>query len=504
MNHDLKRRFLTVVVVFGAMIFGMVLAGGLDLTPSSISAPDEPDPQPVSTQSAAPAGYPSFADLAESVSPAVVTIEASSFETSGRSGSVDPFEFFFGPRRREGPPGDDDEEFRSDSGGSGFLVSADGYVVTNNHVIRGAEEVRVRMGNEVFDAELKGADAATDLALLKIEADDELPYLLLGDSDQLRPGDWVMAIGSPLDLTNTVTVGVVSAKGRRIGISQETSSFESFIQTDAAINFGNSGGPLVSITGHVIGINTAINWGSENIGFAVPVNVLRHVLPQLRDEGRVRRGYLGISVSDLTPRAAEAFGLGSTSGAMVSQVQPGQPAEKAGLEHGDVILEVDGREVANTRELIDYVSNQGPDATVELEILRDGERIKKSVDLAERPSAAGTELEEVEPDESGIEWLGLRYQNITPGLRSTHGLPEDAVGVWVTEISSRSPLYDEGVRAGEIINIITEVNGQEVESTEDFEDAVRGAEPGSRLRIYIRRFARGQEAQPLFVFPAVP
>ena len=504
MTDDLKRKFFTVAVVLAAMVFGMVLAGCLDLTPSSVGAPDEPDPQPVPTQTPESGALPSFADLAENVSPAVVTIEASSFETSAGRGAVDPFEFFFGPRQRERAPRDEDEEFRSESGGSGFLVSADGYVVTNNHVIRGAEEVRVRIGNEVYDAELKGSDAATDLALLKIDVEEEFPYLLLGDSDELRPGDWVMAIGSPLDLANTVTVGVVSAKGRRIGISQETSSFESFIQTDAAINFGNSGGPLVSLSGHVVGINTAINWGSENIGFAVPVNVLRQVLPQLRDEGRVRRGYLGVSVSDLTPRAAEAFGLDSTDGAMVNQVQPDQPAEKAGVEHGDVILMVDGEVVTNTRELIDYVSNQDPEGTVELEILRNGKRITKSVDLAERPSAAGTEPESEEPDEGGIEWLGLRYQNITPGLRSTHGLPEDAVGVWIIDVSPRSPLYDEGVRAGEVISVITEVNGRDVENVAEFEDVVREAEAGSRLRIYIRRFARGQEVQPLFVFPAVP
>jgi len=502
---------LTVAVVFGAMVFGMVIAGGLDLTPASVSAPDEPDPQPVVVPApTASAAFPSFADLAEQVSPAVVTIEASSFESSGRRGGGDPFEFFFGPRRREGPRGEEEGEgegegeFRSDSGGSGFLVSADGYVVTNTHVIRGAEEVRVRMGDESYDAELKGSDAATDLALLKIDVGRELPYLLLGDSEEIRAGDWVMAIGSPLDLANTVTVGVVSAKGRRIGISQETSSFENFIQTDAAINFGNSGGPLVSLSGQVVGINTAINWGSENIGFAVPVNVLRQVLPQLRDEGRVRRGYLGVQVSDLTPRAAEAFDLESTNGAMVSRVEPGQPAEKAGLEHGDVILEVDDQAVANVRELIDYVSSQGPEATVELEILRDGKKLTKSVDLAERPSASGTAPENEEAEESGIEWLGLRYQNITPGLRSTHGMPDDAVGVWITEISPRSPLYDEGVRAGEIINLITEVNGQDVENVEEFENIVRQAESGSRLRVYIRRFARGQEAQPLFVFPAVP
>jgi len=504
MTHNLKRKFLTMAVVFGAMVFGMVIAGGLDLTPTSVGAPDGPDPQPVTQQSASAGPLPSFADLAERVSPAVVTIETSSFESSGQRGAVDPFEFFFGPRRRDEPQRDDDQEFRQDAGGSGFLVSADGFVVTNNHVIRGAEEVRVRMGADIYVAEVKGADAATDLAVLKIDVGKDLPYLLLGDSDELRAGDWVMAIGSPLDLANTVTVGVVSAKGRRIGISQETSSFESFIQTDAAINFGNSGGPLVSLSGHVVGINTAINWGSENIGFAVPVNVLRQVLPQLRDEGRVRRGYLGVSISDLTPRAAEAFGLDSTDGAMVNQVQPGQPAEKAGLEHGDVILEVDGQPVSNTRELIDYVSRQEPEATVEVEILRDGKRLKKSVDLVERPSASGTDSEPEESEESGIDWLGLRYQNITPGLRQTHGLPEDAEGVWVTDISPRSPLYDEGVRAGEIINLITEVNGRDVGSVEEFEDSVRLAESGSRLRIYIRRFARGQEVQPLFVFPAVP
>lgn len=504
MTDNSKRNFLTLVVVFGAVIFGMVLAGGLDMTPVSVSSPDDPDPQPVTVAPSTNVQFPSFADLAEQVSPAVVTIEASSFETGRQRGGADPFEFFFGPPRRQGPQPEQDEEFRSESGGSGFIVSADGYVVTNNHVIRGAEEVRVRMGENVHDAEIKGTDAATDLALLKIEVDGDLPYLKLGDSDKLRAGDWVMAIGSPLELANTVTVGVVSAKGRRIGISQETSSFESFIQTDAAINFGNSGGPLVSLSGEVVGINTAINWGSENIGFAVPVNVLQQVLPQLRDEGRVRRGYLGVSISDLTPRAAEAFGLDSTSGAMVNQVQEGQPAEKAGLEPGDVVLEVDGREVSNTRDLIDYVSNKGPDASVDLVILRDGKEIDKTVELAERPSASGTEEEAEEAEEGGIEWLGLRYQDITPGLRSSHGLPEDIEGVWVIEVSPRSPLYEEGVRSGEIINVITEVNGREVSDVSDFEDQVRQAEPGSRLRVYIRRFARGQEVQPLFVFPAVP
>ena len=501
-----KQNLVTLVVVFGAIIFGMVLAGGLGLTPKGQTSP-EPSPATPAVASVAgqsAGGLPNFADLAELVSPAVVTIEASTFERTRGGRMSDPFEFFFGPRRREQQGEPEDDEFRSDSGGSGFLVSADGLVVTNNHVIRGAEQVRVRMGDSAYDAEVKGVDAATDLALLKIEADDDLPFLPLGDSDELRPGDWVMAIGSPLDLADTVTVGVVSAKGRRINISQETSSFESFIQTDAAINFGNSGGPLVNLSGLVVGINTAINWGSENIGFAVPVNILRQVLPQLRDHGRVRRGYLGIGVNDVTDRAAEAFGLESTDGALVSNVIPGLPADVGGLQAGDIILTVDGRTIANTRELIDYVSNQGPEATVEVEILRDGKRLEKSIQLAERPNETGEAEEEEGSEDAGIEWLGLRYQDITPGLRSTHGLPEDVVGVWVTEISPRSPLYDEGVRSGQVINVITEVNGRSVRGVAEFEELVRDVESGSRLRLYLRRFGRGQELQPLFVFPAVP
>ncbi len=503
----MKRRFLTLTAIFGAMIFGMVLAGSLDFTPVSVGESDDsPEPQAVPARpSQIEVGLPSFADLAETVSPGVVTIEASTFERGSRFRSVDPFEFFFGPRRRDAPEDpEEDQEFRSDSGGSGFMVSADGYVVTNNHVIRDAEQVRVRMGDRALDAVVRGRDPATDLALLKIESDEQFPYLRLGDSDQLRAGDWVMAIGSPLELANTVTVGVVSAKGRRINISQETSSFESFIQTDAAINFGNSGGPLVNLAGEVVGINTAINWGSENIGFAVPVNILRQVLPQLRDEGRVRRGYLGIGVIDLTQRAAEAFELESTDGAMVNNVLPGLPADKGGLEPGDIILEVDDIKVTNTRQLIDYVSAKGPDASVELKIVREGKKMSKTVELSERPSDVAGAEDDSDSEEGGIEWLGLRYQDLTPGLRSSHGIPEDLNGVWITEISPRSPLYDEGVRAGEIINIITEVNGKPIQGVSDFEDLVRGSEPGSRLRVYIRRFARGQELQPLFVFPGVP
>jgi serine protease Do len=505
MTQHHSRKLVSLIVVFGAMVFGMVLAGGLNLTVPGISSP-EPAPLP-SAQELSPlplAAVPSFADLVERVSPAVISIEAASFERPGSQRRVDPFEFFFGPRRREQQP--DDEEFRSDSGGSGFVIRADGLIVTNNHVIRGAEQVRVRMGENTFNADVKGIDPATDLALLKIETDVELPYLPLGNSENLRVGDWVMAIGSPQGLTNSVTVGVVSAKERRINISRETSSFENFIQTDAAINFGNSGGPLINLRGEVVGINTAINWGSENIGFAVPVNTLDQVLPQLLEEGRVRRGYLGIAVGDVTPQVAEAFGLeASQGGVLVTEVQPGLPAAKSGIQHGDIILKVDDEVVADTRVLIDYVSAQGPDKTVVMELLREGELVKKKVTLSERPTD-GVEAESSPGDEEGgIEWLGLRYQNLTPGLRSMHGLPEDLTGVWITEISPRSPLYEEGLRTGNnVISVITEVNGTKVASAVEFERVVKGAESASRLRVYVRRFSGGQEGQPVFVFPAVP
>ncbi len=478
MSSKNSRRVFTLILVFGAVVFGMVLAGSLDLTPPGAS-----DPEPEAAQSNTPApsaapistnGLPSFADLADRVSPAVVSIAATTFQRRGGSGRVNPFEFFFGPRRpdREQEPDGEDEEFRSDSGGSGFIVSADGYVITNNHVIDDAEAVQVVMDGRNFEAEIKGIDPATDLALLKIDARD-LPVLPLGDSDALRVGDWVMAIGSPQALTNSVTVGVVSAKQRRINISDATSSFENFIQTDAAINFGNSGGPLVNLQGEVVGINTAISFGSENIGFAVPVNVLKQVLSQLRDEGRVRRGYLGIGVNEISPEAADAFGLDSTDGALVMNVQPGLPADKAGLRSGDIIVGVDGRKIASTRDLIDYVSSQGPDATVELEVLRDDDRMKLDVKLAERPVDGQETADERTEAEPGIEWLGIRYQDLTPGLRSMHGLPEDLEGVWITELSPRSPLYDEGLRAGQVINVITEVNGQPVDGVDAFEQIAR-------------------------------
>jgi serine protease Do len=487
MTVSRSRNAFTLTLVLGAVVFGMVLAGGLELTPSGATASYAKAPVEVVPGSVAN-GVPSFADLAEAVEPAVVSIAASTFESAPRRRGMDPFEFFFGPRQR-GPQPEQEEEgeereerFRSESGGSGFVISPDGYVVTNNHVVREADQLTVTLGERRYQAEVKGTDPATDLALLKIDAGEDLEYLRLGDSDALRVGDWVMAIGSPLTLDHTVTVGVVSAKGRQLGIAD--GSFENFIQTDAAINFGNSGGPLVNLRGEVVGINTAINFGAENIGFAVPANTLKQILPQLRESGRVTRGYLGIEVGNLDFKDAEAFGLASTAGALVQSVLEDGPAEDAGVRHGDVVLKVDDVEVGETRDLIDYVSSRPPGAEVRLELLRNGERETVRVKLGERPGGPEAPGAAPEDAEGGIEWLGLQYQNLTPGLRQMHGIPDRARGVWITQVAPDSPLYDEGVRAGDLI---AEVNGQAVDDVAGFERLVDDAPAGSYIRLYVQR-----------------
>ncbi len=481
------RRATTLSLLFGAVVFGMVLAGGLDLTPAG-HAGAQPAPGATAASGEAPAplvtgSLPSFADLAEQVVPAVVSIEAQTIERArpGRGGQQNPFDFFFNPQRR--PQGREPREFRQDSGGSGFVVSADGFVITNNHVIEGATTVRVRLDDRLYDATVKGVDPATDLALLKIEAGDRLAFLPLGDSDRLRVGDFVMAIGNPLLLNHTVTVGVVSAKGRSIGLSQDA-SFENFIQTDAAINRGNSGGPLVNLRGEVVGIATAMNWGAENIGFAVPVNTLKTVLPQLRDKGRVSRGYLGINIGNLDHDRARAFGLERAGGALVSSVVPGAPAEKAGIRHGDVILKVDGREIRETRDLIDYVSAQGPGAKVTLEVLREGKRINREVSLGERDPSTGTDSPEAESRETGLEWLGLEYVDLTGSLRQELRLPAEVEGVLVRDVAASSPLYDEGVAPGDLV---TEVNGRAVRSSSEFEAVLGEIPSGGFARLYVRR-----------------
>jgi serine protease Do len=508
------------------VVFGMVLAGGAGLTvPSHSQSEPSADRSLSATQRAsgtATRQLPSFADLAQAVDPAIVSVQAATIEKAprrgggtlrrrgrtpngqnGPNGGVDPFEFFFGPRGR-GQGQDDEqgqpEDYRSDTGGSGFVISRDGLIVTNHHVVEGATNVTVRLNGRDYQAKVQGIDPATDIALLKVDAGNDLRYLELGDSDRTRVGDWVMVIGNPLNLDKTVTTGVVSAKNRSIGINQDT-AFENFLQTDAAINFGNSGGPLINLDGQVVGIATAINYGAENIGFAIPVNTLKSILPQLRDKGKVSRGYLGIKVQNLDYQHAQAFGLASTDGALVGEVEDDTPAAHAGVKHGDVIVSVDGHKVANTHDLINYVSERGPQSTVTLSVMRDGRVSDHRVRLGERPSLEGEAANDSHPEKGkGIDWLGLQYQDLGDGSRPA-GLPDSATGVVVTSVSPNSPLYEQRVRPG---MVISEVNGQPVKSVADFERLVHGAKSGSYLRLYTSQYDRsGRNPTPVYFYAVV-
>ncbi len=500
MKEDTGRRPITLVLVAAALVFGMVLAGGMNLAPKSFAESNDTSEHAVKVETPISNGLPGFADLAEAVSPAVVSIQATKIERRGGGDprGQDPFEFFFGPRGRDRG---ERQPQRADSSGSGFVISADGLVVTNHHVIEDAESLTVFLNGREYPATVKGDDPATDIALLKIDPEEPLTYLELSSSDTLRVGDWIMVIGSPLQLDNSVSVGVVSAKGRSINITPD-SSLENFIQTDAAINFGNSGGPLVNLKGEVVGIATAINFGAENIGFAVPVDTLLTILPQLRDTGVVRRGYLGVNIVDLGYEEAEAFGLKSTDGALVTRVMENSPAEDAGLKYGDIIVEVNGKRISSNRELIDYVSARPPGEKVKLRAFRNGDYVDVELTLGERPGVDVPVVETREEESSEIDWLGIKYQDIDNQTRQNHSMPDELEGVWVTQVAPDSPLYDKGVRPGDVI---VDVNGNKITSGKDLESVAGEVPSGQFLRIYLNRIdPRSGVANSYFAVIRVP
>lgn len=532
------RRWMMTLTTLGAVAVGVVLGGVVNWTPGWSASADD---SPVSIH-AVHAGLPGFADLAEAVAPAVVTIRAVSFQeapgsSTERKGSDPFFDFFFGPRGRKPDRGGNDsngggadpggdsgaagpvgpsgperlqspQEFRSEAGGSGFVISADGLIATNYHVIEGASELMVTVGDDPREvpAKVRGTDPLTDLALLQIDtAGRKLPHLKVEEGKAVRVGDWVMVVGNPLRLGRTVTVGVVSAVGRS-GLGITDVSFENFLQTDAAINFGNSGGPMVNLDGEVVGIATAINWGAENVGFAVPASTIAKVIPQLEHQGKVRRGYLGVNVENVDYKAQEAFGLPAAAGALVIQVNDGTPGAEAGLQHGDIILAVDGHPVKTTRDLIDYVSDHPPGSQVQLDVLRDGKRAMRTVTVGERPVTAEEKSDAApeEPVSPGVDWLGLRYGELSPAMRSAHGIPDAVQGVWIRAVSPHSPLVEQSVDV-EPGDVIVEINGHQVQGVADFESVVKAARPGSYLRFYVQRFdPRSGRSGQFFAFARVP
>lgn len=504
MNASAKRILSTIAIVIASVAFGILISADLGLMRTSNAQTSTlQSPQgPVTAVT-----IPSFADVAARVMPTVVSVRSTEIvkmsEQRRRNFGVDPFEFFFpdpsDPRRRGQQQQPDDDERRQESGGSGFIISPDGYIITNNHVIEGATKVEVHYGADengnggrTIPATIVGRDPATDIALLKIETNQELPYIRLGDSERIRKGDWAIAIGNPFAFENTLTVGVVSAKGRSLGLSLETSSFENFIQTDAAINFGNSGGPLLNIAGEVIGINTAIRGGgAQGIGFATPINTAKTLLPQLK-KGKVTRGYLGMNIADVTEEYREAFGLSEARGALVQAVTPDKPADKAGIRNGDVVVEVDGKPIRNNRELIDTISYLPVGTEVKITIIRDGKRQTVTAKTEERPpDGSDGEEETSSPSEPVRDKLGLSVQELSSELRRQYGIAENVRGVVVTYVKNVSPAGEANITEGDVIS---EVQGQRINSIADFRAAVERIKSGQRVRFYVTTSARGGQA----------
>ena len=419
-----------------------------------------------------------FSNLAERLKPAVVNISTTQVVkqppfSRGRPspfGGEDPFrdfwERFFG--------GQMPREFQTRSLGSGFIINKEGYIVTNNHVVENATEILVTLHNEKdYEAEVIGRDKKTDLALIKIDGEEDLPVVPLGDSDKLQVGEWVMAIGNPFGLAETVTAGIVSAKGRVIGAGP----YDDFIQTDASINPGNSGGPLFNLGGEVVGINTAIIAAGQGIGFAIPVNMAKELIPQLKEKGRVVRGWLGVGIQRVSSELAKSFGLEEPKGALVSQVFKDTPAERAGIKQGDIILEFDGKKIEDFGDLPRVAASTPPGKTVKVEVFRDGKVLTFDVTVAEMK-------EKVEVAEAPSEKpLGIAVQDITPQIAQGLGL-EEVSGVVVTQVTPGSPAAESGIRRGDVIQ---EVNRKPVENIEDFGRGIEEAKGEKSILFLIRR-----------------
>ena len=490
MSQSTKRILSTIAIIIASVAFGVLVSADLDLMrPSSAQS------TPIQTAQGAVTSVtiPSFADVASRVAPAVVSITTTEIvrNDSRRRFGIDPFDFFFpDPRNPRRPQSEDDNERRQQSGGSGFIISSDGYILTNNHVVEGATRVEVHFGadengqgDRTVTAKIVGRDPATDIALLKIDVQGQLPTIGLGDSDRIRKGDWAIAVGNPFQLENTLTVGVISAKGRALGFSEETRSFENFIQTDAAINFGNSGGPLLNINGEAVGINTAIRGGgAQGLGFATPINTAKRLLPQLK-QGKVTRGYLGMEIREVNQEIREAWNLpAGTTGAMVNRVEAGKPAEKAGIQNGDIIVEIDGRPVRSNRELIDYISYLPVGSQVKVTVLRNGERRTLTARTAERPTGDAEDDDETDAAEPTRNKLGMSVQELTPQLRQLYGIEEDVRGVVVTSVRNVSAAGEANINEGDVI---TEVAGQPIRNLADFRTHVDRSRTGQKIRMYV-------------------
>ncbi len=465
----------TIGVLVGAILAGTFVPSTAVSAPAAPAAtPASAAPLPVLRAAAPPAlGFPtSFADVAARANPAVVSIDVASRSRRRPSGSPPAGEGGFGFRRPETP---------RRGTGTGFIVDPAGVILTNQHVVDGAERVMVKLADgRSFKAAIIGTDADLDVAVLKVDAGTPLPQVPLGDSDTVRVGEWVCAIGNPFAYEHTVTVGVVSFVGRKLF----DQSLDHYIQTDAAISFGNSGGPLLNTAGEVVGINTAVSRQASNIGFAVPVNQVREVLPQLLSTGRVARGYLGVALRDVDADVQQALGLGAVDGALVEDVTAGSPAAHAGLRPYDIITAIDGRPVTSDDATIRVVSRGVPGQAARVEFLRDGRRQTVTLKLAARPpreaSASASEAPSRVPAPAAE--LGLTLIEVHAGNASRYDVPAGMTGLLVQRVEPVSPAAEAGLERGQIL---LHVNRRPVDTIAGLRQAVAQRPAGSPLALLV-------------------
>jgi serine protease Do len=425
---------------------------------------------------------PSFSQLVNHVKPTIVNISTTTVITGPDTqdrfmGPVNPFKDFFGEDFFDKFFGNSPrKERKQKSLGSGFVIDREGYILTNNHVVEKASSIKVKLSDEKeYDAKIVGRDPKTDIALIKIDVNHELPSAIFGDSDKLEVGDWVVAIGNPFGLEHTVTAGIVSAKGRVIGAGP----YDDFIQTDASINPGNSGGPLLNLKGEVVGINTAIVSGGQGIGFAIPINVVQDLLPQLKSRGKIARGWLGVVIQKITPEIAKSFKLKETEGALVSDVMEDGPAEKAGIKRGDVITSYNGKNIKDNEMLPRLVAATEIGKKIKLGIIRDGKPMGIEIVIGELPEEGlkASKKPEVEKD------FGLVVQDITPEIAKHLNL-KDRRGVIATDVTPGSPAGDADIRSGDIIK---EISRKPIQNVADFKAAMKNANIKEGIVMLVKR-----------------
>lgn len=429
-----------------------------------------------------------FVNVVKKVKPAVVHIKVEKTTKRGGHGGQIPeemfnhpfFEQFFGPQFRQQQPRP--REFTQRGQGSGFIISKDGFILTNNHVVEEADTIKVILSdNREFDARVIGTDPQTDVALLKIEDPDNLPVLALGDSNSLEVGEWVIAIGNPFGLSQTVTIGVVSATGRSsVGINE----YENFIQTDAAINPGNSGGPLINGHGEVVGINTALfsrTGGYMGIGFAIPINMAKSIEDQLQKKGKVVRGWLGVVIQNVDKDLAESFGLKQAGGILVSEIQDNSPASAAGLKQGDIIVKLNDVTLEDVSDLRNRVALIEPGSTAILQIIRDGRDKKIQVTIGEQPSDFSTTGKET-PDKSNLEQFGLTLQELTPELAEKFEYKEKS-GLIISDVQPRSPAAAAQLKPGYLVEEIDKVK---VKNMADLKKVLDQAKKSGKILLRVR------------------